>query len=333
MNTRNGCHRGRLAGVALRSLALFIIVLITSVHWTGEARASAAPAVPTQQALGRHFYLTPDLAYNGAAALTACDAGFHMASIWEIADVTNLIYDTGRGYIGADSGLGAPSYVTGWARTGYYQASGEDTPGIGNCQLWTSSSNTDRGSVAYLSADWLTDPRIGGTEWTYMLFTCNTLRRVWCVEDYHPSWNVGSYYLTMDTYNGAEMLSACTNGYHVASMWEILDPSALVYDTSLGYTQADSGQGPPSYQWAHGWIRAGNWAADGSPVAGVANCQAWTSNSPNAYGTFIDIRSDWTVERDIGIWLAFAGACNIERRVWCVRPPLRVYLPIVLRGL
>lgn len=324
--------RRRGVGVALRWLALLVIVLITSVRWTGEARASDVPSAPTQQAFGRHFYLTPNAVYNGAAALTACEAGFHMASIWEIADVSNLIYDTSRGFGGADAGEGPVSYAMGWVRTGYYQASGTNTPGIGNCQLWTSSSPNDYGSLALLSADWYNDTTVDGTEWAWFVLSCNSTRRVWCVEDYNPSWNVGSFYLTTDTFTGAEMLSACTNGYHVASIWEILDPSALVYDTSLGYTQADSGQGPPSYHWAHGWVRTGYWAADGGSAAGIANCQAWTSDSPNYYGTFIDIRSDWTATREVGVWRAFAGACNIDRRVWCVRPPLRVYLPIILRG-
>lgn len=323
--------RSHLISVALRMLVLVIIVLGASVRWAGHASANAIAAPATQEALGRRFYLTPDSTYNGATALTACDAGFHMASIWEIADVTNLVYDTSRGYTGADSGLGPPTYTMGWVRTGY-QASGSSTPGLGNCQAWTSNSANDYGSRAYLSANWLSDPRIDGTEWVYVMFACNTTRRVWCVEDYNPAWNVGSYYLTTDTYNGAQMLSACTNGYHVASIWEILDPSRLVYDTTLGYTQADSGYGPPTYPSAHGWVRTGNWMADVVATAGIANCNGWTSNSPNDYGTFIDLRSDWTMARDIGVWMAFAGACNIERRVWCVRQPLRLYLPLVLRN-
>lgn len=331
MHILRAMQRSQLTGVALRTLVLLATVLATSVQWAGQASANGIPAPAAQEALGRRFYLTPDSAYNGATALTACDAGFHMASIWEIADVTNLVYDTSRGYTGADSGLGPPSYVMGWVRTGYYEASGANTPGIGNCQLWTSSSASDYGSRAFLSADWLNDPRIDGTEWTYSMFTCNTTRRVWCVENYNPAWNVGSYYLTTSTYDGAEMLSACTNGYHVASIWEIVDPSRLIYDTTLGYTQADAGYGPPTYPWAYGWVRTGNWAADVGTIPGVANCNGWSSDSASAYGTFIDLRSDWTVTRDIGVWKAFAGACNIDRRVWCVRQPLRLYLPLVLR--
>jgi hypothetical protein len=62
------------------------------------------------------------------------------------------------------------------------------------------------------------------------------------------------FYLTQDGYDGSQALSACAQGYHMASLWEILDPSNLSYDTSLGATVADSGSGPPN---GSGWIRTG----------------------------------------------------------------------------
>jgi hypothetical protein len=64
------------------------------------------------------------------------------------------------------------------------------------------------------------------------------------------------YYLTQTTHTGGQSLSACAEGYHMASLWEILDPSNLSYDTSLGFTLADSGSGPPASSL--GWIRTGN---------------------------------------------------------------------------
>ncbi len=53
------------------------------------------------------------------------------------------------------------------------------------------------------------------------------------------------FYLTKTYHNGAQALSACATGYHMASMWEIHQPSNLRYDTDLGFIVADSGFGPP----------------------------------------------------------------------------------------
>ena len=55
-----------------------------------------------------------------------------------------------------------------------------------------------------------------------------------------------AYYLTQTTHNGGQARSACAAGYHMASLWEILDTSNLRYNTELGFTQEDSGFGPPT---------------------------------------------------------------------------------------
>jgi hypothetical protein len=44
----------------------------------------------------RKFYVTPTL-HDGAHALSACATGYHMASLWEIHDTSNLTYDTDLG--------------------------------------------------------------------------------------------------------------------------------------------------------------------------------------------------------------------------------------------
>ena len=72
---------------------------------------------PLDAEAGQKFYLTKD-SFQGGQALTACAKPFHMASLWEILDPSNLKYDTGRGYINDDSGSGAPANVIGWIRTG-----------------------------------------------------------------------------------------------------------------------------------------------------------------------------------------------------------------------
>ncbi len=55
------------------------------------------------------------------------------------------------------------------------------------------------------------------------------------------------FYLTGSPVDGAAASGACATGYHMASLWEIFDPSGLDYNTSLGMTLEDSAQGPPSF--------------------------------------------------------------------------------------
>ncbi len=74
----------------------------------------------------RRYYLAP-LNYSGSQALTACAAGFHMASLWEIFDFTALTYDRSLGIVRPDSSAGPPaggSAASGWVRTaGFLQRS------------------------------------------------------------------------------------------------------------------------------------------------------------------------------------------------------------------
>ncbi len=84
------------------------------------------------------------------------------------------------------------------------------------------------------------------------------------------------FYLSPDSVQGDAALTHCAAGFHMASMWEMFDPSALVYDTVLGETSSDSGQGPPSTQL--GWVRTG-WVSVASAIAGQGNCKVWSDTS------------------------------------------------------
>jgi hypothetical protein len=125
------------------------------------------------------------------------------------------------------------------------------------------------------------------------------------------------YYLTIDTFQGNEALTACDAKFHMASFWEIRDPTNLKYDTARGFTRTDSGFGPPTI--SSGWIRTGN-QASASAVAGRGNCGAWTSNSSGDNGTAIRLIDIWS---DSGMAISpwepsTATACDIMRPVWCV---------------
>lgn len=133
------------------------------------------------------------------------------------------------------------------------------------------------------------------------------------------------FYLTPDKYDGSQALTACAAGYHMASLWEIFDPSNLSYDTNLGFTLADSGSGPPVA--SPGWIRTGSLssagivAADGSVQPGTGNCQTWTSANSGAYGTIASLPIYAPVDLDVrpGPWVVESRSCNRPNVVWCVQ--------------
>ncbi|MHB8788977.1 MAG: hypothetical protein ACYDBT_03765 [Desulfobulbaceae bacterium] len=141
------------------------------------------PGIINAQSGGRYFYLT-DQSYSPNQGLTACSAGYHMASLWEILDVSSLIYDYGNpaAHTRADSGYGPPSNWYGWVRTGY-DSSGSSTTGRGNCLNWTSNDAANYGVSVRLSSSWETAPGDIFT-WDATSFTCNLVGPVWCVGDF-----------------------------------------------------------------------------------------------------------------------------------------------------
>jgi hypothetical protein len=64
-----------------------------------------------------------------------------------------------------------------------------------------------------------------------------------------------SFYLTQTLFTGAQALTACAKGYHMASLWEIFDVSNLKYNKTLGFsfTFSHSGSGPAG--GIREWIR------------------------------------------------------------------------------
>jgi hypothetical protein len=128
------------------------------------------------------------------------------------------------------------------------------------------------------------------------------------------------FYLTIQEYDGDEPLTACAPGYHFASLWELADPSNLKYNTSLGFTKADSGEGPPSHDplEGHGWVRTG-YASDTANTSGHANCAAWTTDDGGGqYGTLASLDSTWASVDGIGVWLVGPVSCNTSESVWCI---------------
>ena len=143
------------------------------------------------------------------------------------------------------------------------------------------------------------------------------------------------YYLTTGGYDGSQAdgsdgngAGVCAAGYHFASLWEILDPSNLEYNTNLGTTADDSGKGPPTmYGW--GWVRTG-YSSDGGSTPGSANCYGWDSTSGK--GTNVTLSARWGVDENMSVWRVAADDCTFVLSVWCVEDDIgeQVYLPLIL---
>lgn len=123
------------------------------------------------------------------------------------------------------------------------------------------------------------------------------------------------FYLTSSEYNGdlRNEQDACAAGFHHASIWEIWDPSSLQYDTQLGLTLPDSGEGPPT---EYGWIRTGGDLSDPD----LGNCNAWGSDVSIFDGAVARPSRDLDASGPaIGAWQAVSSPCDQTQRLWCVQ--------------
>jgi hypothetical protein len=143
---------------------------------------STLAAVVVPAPIKRGFYLT-NTSYATNVPLTACAKGYHMASIWELLEVSTLNYHFKHpyAYTKADSGKGPPSFWYGWVRTGY-DSSNNSTAGTGNCNNWSSVSGADYGVAVRLTNNWQTSLGAIGP-WQATSFTCNYTGPVWCVSN------------------------------------------------------------------------------------------------------------------------------------------------------
>jgi hypothetical protein len=130
----------------------------------------------------RHVYAT-EYNFYPDEALAACGPGYHMASLWEILDTSNWVYDYDHpaAHVQDDSGRGPPSRWYGWIRTGYW-SSGDTAPGTGNCLAWSSRSDNEHGTLVRLSGTWETEPGEILT-WDAYSIHCDSIAPVWCVKD------------------------------------------------------------------------------------------------------------------------------------------------------
>lgn len=156
--------------------------LVASAVGALFAIQSAWSQVPDEG--GRHFYLTAEN-HLPSSALTACSADYHMATLWEVLDVSGLEYHASHpdAYSRSDSGQGPPAGWNGWIRTGY-ESSASNVPGTGNCNAWSSSDSAVYGSIVQLGTDWQQAAELSGP-WVASTATCNLTGPVWCVGDFY----------------------------------------------------------------------------------------------------------------------------------------------------
>lgn len=123
------------------------------------------------------------------------------------------------------------------------------------------------------------------------------------------------FYLSKFERTGATAPSACVDGFHMASLPELVGSDWLDYDSDLGQTTGDSGSGPPALITFSGWIRSGEFASS-------INCSGFTSTSgtgPNAF-LHINLTEDipFLERADREVRLFVDADCSGSSPVWCV---------------
>lgn len=124
------------------------------------------------------------------------------------------------------------------------------------------------------------------------------------------------YYLSQERVTGSHALTACADGFHMASLWEIFQTTLLKYDTARGLTFDDSGSGPPE---AFGWIRTGYFSQVQTSNPGQDNCLTWTSSANSDNGTATRPNIFWNgPATTTSPWDSGVAPCNALLEVWCV---------------
>jgi len=129
--------------------------------------------------------------------------------------------------------------------------------------------------------------------------------------------------------NGLGALTACPVDYHMASMWEIREPSALRYEpTGYLFPNIDQGDGPPGDFAA--WVRTGTSRNSLAGWQTPPNCRMWTSAATGDFGALAKLVSEWNpqpsglgVPRTYSVpasaWVIVEEPCDQPHPVWCVK--------------
>jgi hypothetical protein len=162
------------------SCVLTVAALLAYLTLTGGSAVASEAETAQAASTGMRLYYLTQAEYKGNGALSACAAGYHFASLWELADPSNLKYNTSLGYMRDDSGDGPP-YKNGWVRTGY-ASYGSNVAGRANCLLWASDSGSDYGTRVNLPSSWTAGDEDMGV-WEVSSVSCSGSASVWCIEN------------------------------------------------------------------------------------------------------------------------------------------------------
>jgi hypothetical protein len=138
----------------------------------------------------------------------------------------------------------------------------------------------------------------------------------------HASWNGRSFYLSKTSVPGGMAATSCSPGFHMASIYELLNVSTLRYEITLGLRSVDSGEGPPGLSFG--------WARTGSGADPLRTCDHWTSSAPSPYQGFVIRLNDLTTGSGVapslqpweflGFGEQYSSAnCSTPHNVWCVQ--------------
>jgi hypothetical protein len=139
------------------------------------------------------------------------------------------------------------------------------------------------------------------------------------------------FYITNFSVQGAGADTSCAAGYHMASLWEIFDPSARTYaNLPVAKTRTDQGSGPVAGWW--GWVRTG-YDSSVQDQAGRANCSLWSSSTAGEYGTIVKLTDNWTAAaQTVNPWQPQTWSCAGTAPVWCVSDPIYgAFVPIMAK--
>ncbi|MBN1978891.1 MAG: PPC domain-containing protein [Anaerolineae bacterium] len=331
-------HYDRISRLVLLLVAALLVTVFLGYLIWGQVVAASAANRAEPRAADATYVLQPAAAqswrapaprsyylsrtdYNGAAADTACEPGYHMAALWEIADLSNLRYTNTFGDSRADSGYGPPSFMLGWVRTGSNNSVAAQA-GVANCNGWTSSSASDNGSVVNLPADWTSASQDIGV-WDVGYAGCSDLLPVWCVAD-----AVGSGYCQEPLHiSCGDRISGDTGNYasyidtYTCSAW---DESGA--ETMYAFTLADGDYYTVTASFT-------NLGADLDLfILSPTGCSAGTCYSADSYGdggvTLSSVPSG-TYYLAVDGYQGVYGTYTLE--LTCERSTERVYAPLVLR--
>jgi hypothetical protein len=140
------------------------------------------------------------------------------------------------------------------------------------------------------------------------------------------------YYVTPTGHKGNDVLEACAEGYHFASISELQNFSELAYDTEADLSDSSK------FDHGHGFglgYRA--WVRSGYINDSAMNCNGWTTADSLNRGTWVQLNYDiesmqeWPGVSEFEFqWTGGRISCDTAFRVYCVADPVVPIAPEIL---